>query len=215
VVAFLLATACTAVLGVKDITGATGPGDDDGSSGGGSSSGTGSGSSTSSSTGGGGRGSSGAGSGSSSSSGGASNGTDASSSASDSGAAAWVGTWMLSGMWIISDCTNSSADESLPAPTVTWMVGGSGLTGVSSNGCQFDATAASGFLSLTSSSPPCTLTSGGRTDQIAFGKWIWFTDQGDAGISTTEYPDGTDTVTLPGGSTTTCKISISGNATRE
>ena len=223
VVALLLGTACTAVLGVKDITGST----DEGSSGGGSSSGTGGGSSSSGSTSGGsgsgGTGSSGTGSsgaasgGRGSSGGGSSSGSGVADAGGDAGsyAAAWVGTWVLSGTWAITDCTNSSADESLPAPTVTWAIGGSGLTGTSSNGCQFDATAANGFLSLTSSSPPCTLTSGGRTDQIAFGKWIWFTDQGDAGISTTEYPDGTDTVTLPGGSTTTCKISISDTATRE
>jgi hypothetical protein len=245
VVAFLLGTACTAVLGVKDITGSTGPEGDEGSSGGGSSSGTGGGS-TSSGSGSGGTGSSGTGSsgaasgGRGSSGGGSSSGSGAADAGGDAGsyAAAWVGTWVLSGTWAITDCTNSSADESMPAPTVTWAIGGSGLTGTSSNGCQFDATAANGFLSLTSTSPPCTLMSNGRTDVITFGKWFWYTTiggdagglttfgadggattppAGDAagGIATDEYPDGTDNVTLPGGATTTCKISISDTATRE
>lgn len=217
------AAACTSLLGVTDITGADDGGS--GSSGGGSSSGASGSSGSSSGTG----GTSGAGSsGASGGSGGSTGSSGAGSSASDAGttaaeAAEWVGTWALSGTWVVT-CGDGGAGESIPAPTITWTFGASGLSGSTSNGCQFQATAfgtGEGAI-LTASAANCTLSSRGRVDQISFGKWVWVpeSDALDGGIPTVADTyfgtKATDTVTLmPDGPSSTCQITIPSGATRE
>ncbi len=138
-----------------------------------------------------------------------------SSSGSGGDAAAFVGSWDLSGTETFTNCVGAVASASKSSPfsaAITWTVGGPGLIGTS-GGCSFDDSV-SGDTTTLVGSPTCGgPAAGGGEAQTTFSTFTWVLDAG--GTTATVSQTGTQNGTAGNGATFSCQLTYSLTATKE
>jgi hypothetical protein len=137
------------------------------------------------------------------------------SSGSGGGAAAFAGSWNLSGTETFSSCVGAVASASKSAPfsaELTWTAGGPGLIG-NSGGCSFDDSV-SGDTATLEGSPSCTgPAAGGAEAQTTFNTFTWVLDAG--GTTATISQTGTQNGVTGDGETWSCEVTYNLTATKE
>jgi hypothetical protein len=130
------------------------------------------------------------------------------------GAAAFVGTWNLSGTATFTNCTGG-LENGMDADSrvITWTAGGTGLIGAGPS-CTFLDTVSGETATLSPAEPQCTFSSSsGDTVQNTFETFAWVLSA--AGTTATVSETETQTVSAPNGATGTCQLLITDTATRE